>query len=293
MKSFDISIIIPTYNRIELLEKTIISLKNQKIKNFSFEVLICDDGSKDRPYELIKQYSKKMEIKYFYQEDKGFRAGSARNIGIKNSRGKILLFLDTGVILEENCLYEHLKLHRSSDEPIAILGYMYGFDELNENEKKMIELDIRPDCVQSGIKKLENEKIYDRREKILKLNGDDLTKWKAPWIIFWTGHLSLSRDECLKLGGFDENFSGWGYEDIDLGIRWYLNGNKIIMSRSALSIHLPHKKFKSIIPEENRKAYSNKRKNILIKKYGLDSLKLWLEHDTEEIEGLLTEESNG
>lgn len=290
MSGYKISVVIPTYNRQELLKKTIISLVNQSLSKEEFEVIICDDGSKDKPISLIEKFKKNLNIRYFYQEDKGFRAGAARNIGLKEAKGDIVLFLDTGVVLEENALANHFIIHKEYNEPIALIGYMYGFDELNENKQAINSVGINPNNVGEGIKKLKHLKIFDRREKIFEKNGENLLNWKAPWIIFWTGHLSVPRKECLELKGFDESLDSWGYEDIDLGIRWFVKGYKIIMSREVSSIHLPHDKFKSTLKASERREYSNKKKKILLDKYNLAALKLWMNYETIEIEEKLLEE---
>lgn len=58
MSGYKISVVIPTYNRQELLKKTIISLVNQSLSKEEFEVIICDDGSKDKPISLIEKFKK-------------------------------------------------------------------------------------------------------------------------------------------------------------------------------------------------------------------------------------------
>lgn len=86
-----ISIIIPTYNRASLLPKAVNSVINQTYKNW--ELIIVDDGSTDNTKEIVRQFSNKdKRIKYFYQENKG--QPSAMNVGVKNSQGEFIAFLD-------------------------------------------------------------------------------------------------------------------------------------------------------------------------------------------------------
>ena len=84
------SIIIPSYNRKYLLKIAIESVLEQTFKDF--ELIIVDDGSTDKTKELVETYKDK-RIKYFYQENKG--PASARNLGIKNSSGEYICFLDS------------------------------------------------------------------------------------------------------------------------------------------------------------------------------------------------------
>jgi glycosyltransferase involved in cell wall biosynthesis len=84
-----ISVIIPTYNRLESLLRALDSVLGQSYK--SFEIIVIDDGSTDKTADRIKQnYS---DIKYIYQSNTGVSA--ARNAGIKHSTGDWLGFLDS------------------------------------------------------------------------------------------------------------------------------------------------------------------------------------------------------
>ncbi len=84
-----VSVIIPTYNRAKVLPRAINSVLSQK--HVFFELIIVDDGSTDETKNSLVQYGKK--IRYFYQDNKGVSA--ARNLGIKNSTGEYIAFLDS------------------------------------------------------------------------------------------------------------------------------------------------------------------------------------------------------
>ena len=86
-----ISVIVPVYNSAHLITRLLDSLVIQSYK--LFEVLICDDGSTDNLKEIIDSYNSKLDIRYFKNSNFGGPAVS-RNIGIKNSRGTFLAFVD-------------------------------------------------------------------------------------------------------------------------------------------------------------------------------------------------------
>lgn len=86
-----ISVIVPVYNSAHLITRLLDSLVIQSYK--VFEVLICDDGSTDNLKEIIDSYNSKLDIRYFKNSNFGGPAVS-RNIGIKNSRGTFLAFVD-------------------------------------------------------------------------------------------------------------------------------------------------------------------------------------------------------
>ena len=85
----NISVVIPTYNRVELLKRSIDSVINQTIK--PFEIIIIDDGSNDGTEAMVKK--KYDSLKLIKQKNKG--ASAARNSGIKASSGEWICFLDS------------------------------------------------------------------------------------------------------------------------------------------------------------------------------------------------------
>jgi glycosyltransferase involved in cell wall biosynthesis len=86
------SVIIPTYNRSMRLRKALNSLVSQTFKNF--EVIICDDGSIDNTKEVVDEFKSLLVIKYLWNQNWGGPA-RPRNIGIANSSGQWICFLDS------------------------------------------------------------------------------------------------------------------------------------------------------------------------------------------------------
>ena len=102
-----LSVVVSTYNSVDLLRKTLDSLCLQSLSIKKYEVIIVDDGSSDNTKELINQYLDKIKINYHYQKDKGFRVAKVRNLGIKNSNFNRVLFLDAGMVASHNLLKKH------------------------------------------------------------------------------------------------------------------------------------------------------------------------------------------
>ena len=90
-----ISIITPTFNRSIELEFLIQSINKQTLDNKYFEMIICDDGSTDDTYDRIKKWTNEVQfsLKYFKQNNLG--PGAARNYGVKNSNGELIVFIDS------------------------------------------------------------------------------------------------------------------------------------------------------------------------------------------------------
>ena len=102
---FKVSVIIPTYNRGNLIIKSIKSVLNQTFKNL--EVIVIDDGSSDNTEHLVNKITDK-RLKYVkLSSNKG--SSNARNIGIKNANGQFISFQDSDDIFYPNKIEKQLK----------------------------------------------------------------------------------------------------------------------------------------------------------------------------------------
>lgn len=87
-----ISVIVPTYNRANVLKKSIDSILKQTYADF--ELIIVDDGSSDNTEQIVKQYDD-LRIRYVYNDTIQHGPSIARNIGIRESRGEYIAFNDS------------------------------------------------------------------------------------------------------------------------------------------------------------------------------------------------------
>lgn len=86
------SVVIPTYNREDLLKECLQSLSNQSFK--AFEVLVCDDGSTDNTAEVVKSFLGQLDVRHLVQENSGGPA-APRNLGIAHAKHDWICFLDS------------------------------------------------------------------------------------------------------------------------------------------------------------------------------------------------------
>jgi glycosyltransferase involved in cell wall biosynthesis len=100
-----ISVIIPSYNRYDLLLKAIESVRNQTFKDF--EIIVIDDCSEDDRYKNLNLIS---DIRYFRLPKRTGLPAKVRNFGILQSKGEWIAFLDDDDIWIENKLYEQYKM---------------------------------------------------------------------------------------------------------------------------------------------------------------------------------------
>jgi len=120
------SIVVPTYNRAEMVKKTVQSLLAQSYGDM--EVIVVDDGGTDNTKELLQELNDS-RVKYFWKEN-GER-GAARNYGVMKSTGRYINFFDSDDIALPNHLEEALKLIKKKDPAFFHLGYAWA----DEREK--------------------------------------------------------------------------------------------------------------------------------------------------------------
>jgi glycosyltransferase involved in cell wall biosynthesis len=112
------TVVIPAYNRADILPETIASIQNQGFD--SWEVIVVDDGSKDNTAEVIKDLAARdWRIKYLYQDNA--ERSAARNNGAKNATGKYLFFLDSDDGFEPNHMQEVHDLLQRESFPVSMV----------------------------------------------------------------------------------------------------------------------------------------------------------------------------
>ena len=125
-----ISIIVPVYNtKFEYLDKCLNSIVNQSYKDI--EVIVVDDGSSVSYDEIIKKYEK--DVRFFHQENKG--VSSARNLGVENSTGDYIMFVDSDDwLVNDACLKFSLVFSEIPDVDIIISRtYVHDNDKVFVN----------------------------------------------------------------------------------------------------------------------------------------------------------------
>lgn len=202
------SVVIPTYNRKDTLKEVLLSLSRQSYPEEKFEILVCDSNSSDGTAEMVKSLG--IPNLFFFSRDNKGRSG-ARNHGIENAKGEIVLFTDADIIADENLIMEHNRLH-SQYEKIAVVGCEVKVDTFEEY------LQIKGDT-----------------SRWRRLHPDN--RKELPWLYFLTGNASASRNVLLQAGKFDESFTGYGHEDLELGYRLKKMGIKIKYNSRAVNFH--------------------------------------------------------
>lgn len=114
-----VSIVIPTYNSANTLEKAIKSVLNQTYHNI--ELIIVDDGSTDSTKKIVHSFSDSNNIVYVYQENRGVSV--ARNRGIAKSTGEYLFFLDSDDYIDSDLIAKMVEIGAKDDLDLVSCSY--------------------------------------------------------------------------------------------------------------------------------------------------------------------------
>ena len=208
----DVSVVIPTFNREKLLQRSLEKLANQEAKNFSYEVVFVINGSSDGSEAVLKDAAARWpdKIRYFFIPPSG-SPSRPRNVGIRAAKGNAIVLIDDDVIPDPDLVYQHANFHRLHPEPhFAAVGELTVPDELLHDPLSMFH-------------ELQN---YD------KLRGRE----KLGFLDFWTCNVSLKRQFMLDHGMFDESLV-W-FEDGMCGYRLASNGMELRFLPEAHGLHL-------------------------------------------------------
>ncbi|HZZ65714.1 MAG TPA: glycosyltransferase [Candidatus Baltobacteraceae bacterium] len=212
----ELSVVIPTYNRLDTLRYVLPSLLNQSMERSRYELLICDSNSNDGTAEFLAGVAaENPNVRHLPGSYSG--RAMARNAGIAQARGEVVLFNDSDIIADLDLLQTHMAHHRETPD-VAVVGWEVQVRSFEDYEYK------RDHPEQRG-------SLHPPSRKTLS------------WLYFLTGNASVRRSDLLRVGSFDETFTGYGHEDLELGYRLQRAGITILYEPRAINYHcqdVPH-----------------------------------------------------
>lgn len=225
------------------------------------EIIVVEDHSEISYFKNLETFTSDNNIKLISANKIGNRSHN-RNIGAKYAKGDVLLFVDGDMVLIDNALLALRYAHAYRPEE-AFIGPKHNIHydkihfELFTGIKNYVDLLSTP----NGRKQL-SEGFFskDEREDFFA----DASNKKFFWMHYYTGASSVSRRIFEKCGGFDEEFTSWGSEDVDLGYRIdkYCD---IGFLKDFHSFHIPH----------NRDAFAVETSNMQNTLHMLEKYKTW------------------
>ncbi len=137
-----VSIVIPVYNSAKFLSQCLDSVLDQTWKNL--DIVCVNDGSKDNSLEILETYAEKdSRIRVFSKENEGRGAASARNMGLKNARGKYIQFLDSDDFFEADMVESLVRKAIDTGAEVVICRGKTFDDELKKVTGNLAHPDLQ------------------------------------------------------------------------------------------------------------------------------------------------------
>lgn len=206
----ELSVVIATYNRGDLLRRTLINLADQTIDASRYEVIVVDDGSQPPAADALQGLKVSYSLQLVRQKQSG--PAAARDRGIGRARGSVLLLIDDDMEVPRDLLEAHLAGH--SNGARVVLGRI---DSPNTAD---------------------NLPLFERFHlHQIKQYGNAIAAGhiEARGVHLCTGNVSLRREDYHQIGGFDHRLER--SEDRDLGLRLERLGAQLRFAPNAVTIH--------------------------------------------------------
>lgn len=230
-----LSAVVPTYNRSEVLRVCLRSLAAQTLPRDQFEVLVVDDGSSDDTESVVRRFEPELAVRYLRQPTNRGRA-AARNRGIREATGDVVVFVDSDVFPVPEFLEAHRAIHLRHHRAVG---------------RGPLRLTVHLDD---------------------PFHKPALLPDPSPAFLD-TANASVRREHLVAAGGFDEEFRHYGWEDVDLGLRLRRMGLRRVFDRRALAYHYQPPPAPENLPELLRREEERARMAVrLVRKHpGLGS----------------------
>jgi len=214
-----ISVVIPTYNRVERWPAVLRALLSQTLAFDDFEVVVVSDGSTDGTDDLLESVDTPFDLVFERQDNAG--PAAARNRGVELARSPIILFLDDDIVATPSLIERHLSHHREGRDDLAVIGPMLSPPEV----------ELSPPI------KWEQAMLYKQYDAMGR--GEYGPSYRQ----FFTGNASVRRTSLQAAGGFDLRFRR--KEDVELAYRMHVRGVKFLFDPEAAAHHYAERSFRS------------------------------------------------
>jgi glycosyltransferase involved in cell wall biosynthesis len=202
-----LSVVIPTYNRLPILQKCLQALEQQRLEApiSAYEVVLVDDGSTDETVAWLGREAARFPHVRLIQQDHGGPA-EGRNRGVDHARGDVIVFIDSDLVVTEDFLLSHARrLQDTWAERGDRLCFTYG----------------------AVINTANFEQPTSEPHKLRDLS----------WAYFATGNVAIDRAVLEESGLFDTRFRLYGWEDLELGERLRRMGVVLVRCPEAVGYH--------------------------------------------------------
>lgn len=206
-----VSVIIPTFNRRALLERTLPTVLDQTFPAGEYEVIVVVDGSTDGTAEALRSLSSPVRFRVLEQFNRGQAA--ARNAGLSVATGDLVLFLDDDLFCERDLIAEHVAARSGADDLV------FGPVLVSPESRRTLATEWMRVSVRDWLFRLSRAGVSLPTDAMVLANS------------------SMNRDVLVGIGGFDEQFVR-AHEDRELGLRLWRAGVRFQFCKKAVTYQL-------------------------------------------------------
>jgi glycosyltransferase involved in cell wall biosynthesis len=214
-----ISVLLPTFRRLDALERTLSALEEQTQSQEDYEVIVVDDGSRDGTEAFLQNFAASTGLLFTYlvlKENGG--PARARNFGLSRCRAAVVLIIGDDIEPAPNLVAIHFRFHEQHrDIGYALLGHV-SFPE-----------ELEPSVFMSWLEQGGRKYFFNYQDLV---PGQE-----AGPLFFYTCNVSVKKALLDRTGWFDESFPYASHEDLELGYRLAAKGMKMIYEPGAVGNH--------------------------------------------------------
>ncbi len=238
-----ISVIVSTYNRPDALDVALRSLSRQSDRRF--EIVVADDGSGAATERVVRDWAARapVAVKHVWHEDRGFRLAEIRNLGIRESAGRYLVFLDGDCITRPSFVAAHRRL---AEPGWFVTGNRILMSQRLTAQALAEASATRPEPESFGLATHLSLRARGDLNRLAPLFALPLVILRKRRATQWRGangsNMAFWRSDLEAVDGFDAAFTGWGREDSDIFVRLIRAGVRRKDGRFATGVlHLWHR----------------------------------------------------
>lgn len=233
-----VTVVIPVYNRVDLLERTLAGILNQTYPKSLLSVVVADDGSTEDVPGAVAGVGRDLDVSVVRREHSGYGAGQARNLGAVAAEGsQVLVFFDADCVPDHEAIQRHAIWHHLADN-LVVIGSRHQVDtsSIPPEEISTGRISLREMVFDDAVPPKSSWASQDFRG-ILHRRTASLRRGDMGFRSLVSSNFSVRREFFMSTGGFSEDFTRWGGEDTELGWRLWNDGAFFIDEPRAAIYH--------------------------------------------------------
>ncbi|MFF4588358.1 glycosyltransferase family 2 protein [Streptomyces sp. NPDC001388] len=226
-----VSIVIPYKQRLDNLRLCFASLAEQTMDRVDFEVVVGAMEYAPEYVDLCREYADRLTVVSVLSAET-WQITRARNMAMRQASGEVTVQLDADMALPPRFLQNLYDTYFAYGQKVCVIGQMIGYDN---NGSDVGSVEVAPfSHYRARLAEL------DAAEEVrldMRMHVDHVIPWAFAWTALIALPTALVREHDLY---FDEDFRGYGVEDLEWAHRISATGTPLLMGGDVYGIHLPH-----------------------------------------------------